>query len=136
MKSNYFKSFPRDVLLIISSFSILIILLHLYTNAFAGYGIFRDEYYYLACSKRLAAGYVDQPPFSIFILAFNRIIFGESLFAIRLLPALLSGVALFLTGLLTLEIGGNKFGVFLAMCNFFVYSNICRLLFYLSNERL
>ncbi len=118
MNSNYFKNLPKNILLIISSFSIIVILLHLYTNAFAGYGIFRDEYYYLACSKRLAAGYVDQPPLSIFILAFNRIIFGESLFAIRLLPALFSGVALFLTGLITFEIGGNKFGVFLACVTF------------------
>lgn len=118
MKSNYLKNIPKDILLIISSFSIIIILLHLYTNAFASYGIFRDEYYYLACSERLAAGYVDQPPLSIFILAFSRIIFGESLFAIRLLPALLSGAALFITGLITFEIGGNKFGVFLACLTF------------------
>lgn len=29
---------------------------HLAVNAFGGYGIFRDEFYYIACSKRLAAG--------------------------------------------------------------------------------
>ena len=46
--------------------------LHLYTNLFAGYGIFRDELYYLACARHLAAGYVDHPPLSMWILAANR----------------------------------------------------------------
>ena len=34
----------------------------LLTNALDSYGIFRDEYYFLACSRHLALGYVDQPP--------------------------------------------------------------------------
>lgn len=34
----------------------------------AGYGPLMDEYYYLACAERLAAGYVDHPPFSIWLL--------------------------------------------------------------------
>jgi hypothetical protein len=29
---------------------------------------FRDEFYYLACSRHMAWGYVDQPPLSIAIL--------------------------------------------------------------------
>ena len=33
------------------------------------YGYFRDELYEIACSKHLAWGYVDQPPFSDFVLA-------------------------------------------------------------------
>ncbi|MBP1691952.1 MAG: hypothetical protein H6Q32_1304, partial [Bacteroidetes bacterium] len=39
--------------------------LQLWTNAFGGYGYFRDELYYLACADHLDVGYVDQPPFSI-----------------------------------------------------------------------
>ena len=34
-----------------------------------GYGWFRDEFYYVACARHLAWGYVDQPPLSIAILA-------------------------------------------------------------------
>jgi hypothetical protein len=42
------------------------------------------ELYYIACSRHLAAGYVDQPPLSIFVLAATRLLLGDSVFAIRL----------------------------------------------------
>ena len=115
MITNFIKkNYPKDFLLIIIFFSCFAVLIHLYSNLFANYGIFRDEFYYIACSKHLAAGYVDQPPFSIFILAIVRLIFGESLFALRLFPALISGIIVFITGLITYEIGGKKTSVFLA----------------------
>jgi len=84
------------------------LLLHFYTNLFAGYGIFRDELYYIACSKHLSAGYVDQPPLSIFILAVNRLLFGDSIFALRLLPAIAGAITVYLTGLMARELGGGK----------------------------
>ena len=61
---------------------------HLLVNAFGGYGIFRDEYYYIACSHKLAAGYVDQPPLSMFLLAASRSLFGVSQFGLRILPSM------------------------------------------------
>lgn len=94
------------VLLIIALVKLLI---HFYTNAFAGYGIFRDELYYVACSEHLSAGYVDQPPLSIFILAVSRLIFGDSIFALRLLPAVAGAATVFMTGLMTRELSGGKF---------------------------
>src|SRR5713226_10243657 len=73
------------------------------------YGIFRDELYYLACSEHLDWGYIDQPPLSIALLAADRRLLGDSLFAIRL-PAVLAGaMAVFLTGYLTREVGGGRF---------------------------
>ena len=101
----------RLVILGVSSFTLLI---HLYTNLFANYGIFRDEFYYLACTNHLSAGYVDQPPLSIYILAVGKWLFGESLFAIRLIPAITAAVTVYLTGLLTSEIGGKTIAVFTA----------------------
>jgi 4-amino-4-deoxy-L-arabinose transferase-like glycosyltransferase len=78
------------------------------------YGIFRDELYYLACSEHLAWGYVDQPLLSIALLAADRRLLGDSLFAIRL-PAVLAGaMAVFLTGYLTREVGGGRFAQRLA----------------------
>jgi len=90
-------------------FALVKLLIHFYTNAFAGYGIFRDELYYAACSEHLSAGYVDQPPLSIFILALSRMIFGDSIFAIRLLPAMAGAASVFMTGLIARELGGGKF---------------------------
>ena len=59
------------VLIYISIFKFLLLVL------FAGnYGLFRDEFYYLECSKHLDWGYVDQPPLSILVLAVSRILFG------------------------------------------------------------
>lgn len=105
---------PRNaqiVIIIISAFTLLI---HLYTNLFAGYGIFRDEFYYIACTNHLAAGYVDQPPLSIYILAFSRMIFGDSLFAIRLLPAISAVLTVYFTGLITVRIGGKTIALLIA----------------------
>ena len=93
---------------IILAISVITILLHLFSNAFANYGIFRDEFYYLACSNRLDLGYVDQPPFSIYILAIIKFIFGDSLFVIRFLPAILHGAIVYLAGLMSLKMGGGK----------------------------
>jgi hypothetical protein len=88
--------------------------LHLVTNFRGGYGIFRDELYYIACSKHLDWGYVDQPPLSLYILSLNRWILGDSLFALRFLPALAGSATVLLTGLMARELGGHRFAQALA----------------------
>jgi hypothetical protein len=94
--------------------SLIKLILHLVANWRGGYGYFRDELYYIACSKHLAAGYVDQPPLSLYILALNRWLLGESLFALRFLPAVVGGVTVFLSGLMARESGGRRFAQVLA----------------------
>lgn len=89
-------------------------LIHLYTNLYAGYGFFRDELYYIACTNRLDTGYVDHPPFSIFILYINRLLFGDSIFALRFIPALNSGLTVFITCLMAREFGGKTFSIILS----------------------
>ncbi len=89
------------------------LLLHLAT--FRGYGLFRDEFYYIACSKRLAFGYVDQPPLAMVLLAVQRTLFGDSLLALRLLPALAGALTVLVVGLLARELGGGRFAQTLAM---------------------
>ena len=82
--------------------------------AITNYGYFRDELYYIACSKHLAWGYVDQPPFSIALLALNRALFGDSLVALRWLPALAGAGTVLITGLLVRALGGGRFAQGLA----------------------
>jgi len=78
------------------------------------YGYFRDELYYLALSHHLDWGYVDLAPLAPFVLYIGRSLFGESLHAIRLLPALALGAEILITGLITRELGGKRFAVLLA----------------------
>ena len=73
------------------------------------YGYFRDEFYYIACSEHLDWGYVDHPPFSIWVLAGVRAVLGDSIFAIRLLPVLAGGFTVFLSGWIARELGGGRF---------------------------
>lgn len=78
------------------------------------YGYFVDELYYLDCSRHLAWGYVDQPPLIAVIAWFIRITLGQSLLAIRLLPALAGAVEVLLTALIARELGGKRFAQSLA----------------------
>jgi hypothetical protein len=88
------------------------VLLQMATNG--RYGYFRDEFYYLALSHHLDWGYVDLAPMAPFVLYISRSIFGESLHALRLLPALAFGAEILITGLITRELGGKRFAIFLA----------------------
>jgi len=78
------------------------------------YGIFRDEFYYLACSHHLDLGYVDQPPLSIYILTLNRLLFSDSLFALRLFPAVAGALTVLVTGLIVLKLGGGMLAIVIA----------------------
>ena len=81
--------------------------LGLHLIAIHQYGYFRDELYYLACTDHLAWGYVDHPPLSIGVLAGIRAILGDSLFAIRIVPAISGMAVVFLTGAITRRLGGG-----------------------------
>src|SRR2546423_8878127 len=105
---NRFTSGPALVLYL-AAFKLLF---HLLT---AGrYGIFRDELYYLACSEHPAWGYVDQPPLVVFIIWMVRHTLGDSLVALRLLPALAGAAMVWLAGGLAREMDGGRFAQGLA----------------------
>jgi Dolichyl-phosphate-mannose-protein mannosyltransferase len=85
---------------------------HLYAGRH--YGYFVDELYYLACSRHLSWGYVDQPPLIAFITWVERVVLGQSLAAIRFLPAVAGAAEVWLTALIARELGGNRFAQVLA----------------------
>src|SRR5215471_12645923 len=111
-------------LVLIAFFSAVALLVHLLTNG--RYGYFRDELYYLACARHLDFGYVDQPPLSILLLRFSQLFMGDSLFAIRLLPALAGAATVALTGIIARELGGHRWAVVLGCA-----ATLCAL-FYLA----
>jgi hypothetical protein len=104
------------------------LLFHIYFNN--RYGYFRDEFDYMSCGDHLQWGYVDQPPLIPFLIHYCRLLLGDSLRAIRFIPALASSLLIVQTAVLARELGGRRFAIFL--------SAICALVCpqYLSNGSL
>ncbi len=93
-------------------------LLHLAINlaeARLGYGLFRDELYYLVCGRHLAWGYVDHTPLVALQAKLSPALFGHSLAGVRLLTTLAGAGRVFLTGLLAWSLGGSRPAQALAM---------------------
>ncbi|MGW0433910.1 ArnT family glycosyltransferase [Micromonospora sp. NPDC003197] len=72
------------------------------------YGYHRDELYYRVAGRHLAWGYDDQPPLLPALARLTDSLSGGSLTALRLPTALVVGVTVFLVGLLTRELGGDR----------------------------
>ena len=104
------------------------LLFHIYFNN--RYGYFRDEFNYIACGDNLGWGYVDQPPLIPLLIHISRAVLGDSLRAIRFIPALASSLLVVQTAVLARELGGRRFAILL--------SAICALMApqYLSNGSL
>ncbi|PWT92363.1 MAG: hypothetical protein C5B56_02380 [Proteobacteria bacterium] len=83
--------------------------------AFNGrYGYFRDELYYAACGRHPAWGYVDHAPLAPWLAQLTRLMLGDSLRALRFLPALSAGLKVYLAGWMARELGGRSFAQALA----------------------
>ena len=80
----------------------------------AGYGVFRDELYYLACARRPAWGYVDHPPLVAWIAWLVGRVVGESHLALRCVSAAALAGATWLAGGLAARLGGGAFAQALA----------------------
>lgn len=81
---------------------------HLLTAATDDFGLFRDELYYIACSERLGLGYVDHPPLMAWLTRFGRVVLGDSMLALRVLPALAAGGTVLCTAMTTRAMGGHR----------------------------
>ena len=93
-------------------FAVFKLLLHFTFNS--NYGYFRDELYFIACGEHLAFGYPDHAPLVALLAKTSRVLFGDSLFALRLFPAMAGAFKVFLTAVLVKEFGGKKGAAFLA----------------------
>ena len=101
----------RPALQLAFVFGAIKLLLHfaltLYTQHL-GYGYFRDEFYYIACGRHLAWGYVDHGPIVAVQARLGEVLFGDSLFAIRIFSALAGAIMVFLGGLVAWSLGGKR----------------------------
>ena len=109
----------RPILWLALAFAALKIAIHIVTNIMAqhaGYGIFRDEMYYLMCGRHLAFGYVDQPPLAALQARITDVLFGyQHMWSLRLIPAVAGGAKVFLTGMIAWALGGNRRSAALGM---------------------
>jgi hypothetical protein len=96
-----------------AAFAIATFVLH-FARAGA-YGYQRDELYFISCARHLAFGYVDQPPLIALVTRFVLATFGDSLYALRLLPALAAAATVVLTGRLARRFGGDLWAQGVAM---------------------
>lgn len=108
------KSFRSVVIILVA----VKVLFHVYVLLFEGYGIFRDELYYLANTAHPAFGYVDHPPFSVWLLDVFTTIFGDSWRMIRVLPAVIGGLTMWGVLQLTRSMGGSLWACWLTGIGF------------------
>ncbi len=71
------------------------------------HGYHVDELYNRASGGHLAWGYVDQPPLVSLIARAETTLLGDSLTALRVVPALLACVVVWVAGLIARELGGR-----------------------------
>ncbi|MDZ7291984.1 MAG: hypothetical protein ONB42_18795 [candidate division KSB1 bacterium] len=83
------RHFLLSDLVLLAGLALAKLLIHFLTSG--RYGYFRDEFYFLACAEHIDWGYVDQPPLIALLAYLARSLLGESLFALRFLPAVAGG---------------------------------------------
>ncbi|MCP3804976.1 glycosyltransferase family 39 protein [Allokutzneria sp. A3M-2-11 16] len=71
------------------------------------YGYYMDELYFRVSGGHLDWGYADQPPLVALLAKVQVTLFGDSVFALRIIPALLAGVTVLVTALISRELGGS-----------------------------
>jgi 4-amino-4-deoxy-L-arabinose transferase-like glycosyltransferase len=85
--------------------------IHLAFNA--GYGIFRDELYFIVCGDHPAWGYVDQPPLIPLLASWAHALFGNFLVGFRIVPALALSATVALSVVFARTLGGGRFAQWL-----------------------
>lgn len=113
---NQKPSFLSDGMPVVLLLALANFLLHFYFNT--RYGYFRDEFDYMACGDHPAWGYVDQPPLIPFLIKLSRLVLGDSLRSIRIIPALATSAAIVLTAMVARELGGRRFAMVLSAVAF------------------
>jgi 4-amino-4-deoxy-L-arabinose transferase-like glycosyltransferase len=103
---------------IVLFFTLAKLLVHLLTAT--NYGFQRDAYLYMAQSEHLAWGFFSTPPLTAFITHLHTMIWGDSLLAVRLLPALIGALSIFLVGWLIKELKGGSMAQLIGLSAYFL----------------
>ena len=99
----------RSDLWVLGLLALARLLLHLAGNGH--YGFHRDELDILDNARYLDWGYVAYPPLTPLIARFGLELFGPSLLALRMLPALAQSIGVILVGLMVRDMGGGRWAM-------------------------
>ncbi len=80
----------------------------------ARYGYVRDELYFLSAGRHLAFGYVDQPPLTPLLARLAAVAGGNTLVALRVVPALALAALVVATAAMSRMLGAGRTGQLLA----------------------
>jgi len=99
-----------------STFILIFVAIKVALNLFAigHFGFHRDEFLHLVLGDHLDWGYKEVPPFIAVLAKLTSVIFGDSVFAARIFSTVASGFIIWLTGQITVELGGRRFAITLA----------------------
>ena len=87
---------------------------HLTVNGVTPYGFHRDELLYLAMGRHLRLWAMDFPPGIALVATAVRVVLGDSLTALRLVPALAGTLLLVLAALTARALGGGRWAQVIA----------------------
>lgn len=106
-----------------NNFILVFVFLKLVINllAISRFGFHRDELLHLSLADHMDWGYKEVPPFIALVAKLNLALFGDSLFGARIITTLCAALIVWLTGKLTVEMGGKRFAVALA-CSAVIFS--------------
>lgn len=116
-KNKYIKRFNlSNPWYLILALALLKLIIHFITST--NYGLQRDAYLYLAEAHHLSFGYMSIPPMTPVLIRIMEFIFGDSVFAVRILPALIGALTIVVIGKIVLEFGGKRWAILLACVSF------------------
>jgi len=78
------------------------------------FGFHRDEMLHLVLGNHLDWGYMEVPPFIALLAKISTTVFGSSVAAARVFPAMASALMVWFAGLLVVEFGCRRFAIALA----------------------
>lgn len=102
-----YRSIAKGIPRIAAFFALAQVALHLLTAD--NLGFHRDEFLYLSLGRHLDWGYWSNGPLIGVISWLSQHLFGNSLLATRVFPALAGGIVVLLSGLMVRDWGGGRF---------------------------
>src|SRR5688500_5336400 len=87
---------------------------HLATIATTPYGLHRDSFLYTAMGRHLRFWAMDFPPAIAVLAEVARALFGDTLFAVLIFPALFGTALVVVAALIARELGGGRYAQTLA----------------------